>query len=225
MPRHGAFLNDAAVPVPARPAPDMSFLPYAAVRRMARHTWFHGPVFPFVHFADLRPSRPRRSTPATTPGVSGSRPACAGAAGHVRTIRLAARPNLGRLSQAHDIGGFDFPPPRRRNSARPGLSGQMGTARDSYLDGGALRPGAVTSPALSQPPGGPSRSSPPSRDRADLAVGATSARGGQCTSALCAPPVKPAAGCPPGPAIRPSPGERAQVSWWFVFGRDAESHR
>jgi hypothetical protein len=28
----------------------MSVLPYAAVRRMARHTWFHDPVFPFVHW-------------------------------------------------------------------------------------------------------------------------------------------------------------------------------
>jgi hypothetical protein len=160
-----------------------------------------------------------------TPGVSGARPACTGAAGHAPTIRLAARPDLGRLSRQPDIGGFDFPPPRRGNCARPGLSGQMGTARDSYLDGGALRPGPVTSPALWLPPGGPSRSSLLARDRADLAVGATSARGGECTSALCARRSKPGAGRPPGPAIRPSPGERAQVSWWFVCGRDAESHR
>jgi hypothetical protein len=27
----------------------MPILLYAAVRRMARHTWFHDPVFPFVH--------------------------------------------------------------------------------------------------------------------------------------------------------------------------------
>jgi hypothetical protein len=103
----------------------MSVLPYAAVRRMARHTWFHDPEFPSVHLADLGLRRPRRSTPTTTPGVSGSRPACAGAAGHAPTIRLAARPNLGRLSRAHDIGDFRFPPPRRRNCARPGLSGRM----------------------------------------------------------------------------------------------------
>ena len=50
MPRRRAVLNDEAVPVPVRPAPDMSVLPYAAVRRMARHTWFHDPVFPFVHW-------------------------------------------------------------------------------------------------------------------------------------------------------------------------------
>jgi hypothetical protein len=25
---------------------------------MARHTWFHDPVFPFVQLADLRPRRP-----------------------------------------------------------------------------------------------------------------------------------------------------------------------
>jgi len=58
MPRRRALLSDAAVPAPVRPAPDMSVLPYAAVRRMARHTWFHDPVFPFVHLADLRPRRP-----------------------------------------------------------------------------------------------------------------------------------------------------------------------
>ena len=58
MPRRRALLSDAAVPAPVRPAPDMSVLPYAAVRRMARHTWFHDPVFPFVHLADLRQRRP-----------------------------------------------------------------------------------------------------------------------------------------------------------------------
>jgi hypothetical protein len=29
---------------------------------MARHTWFHDPVFPFVQLADLRPRRPARQT-------------------------------------------------------------------------------------------------------------------------------------------------------------------
>jgi len=123
----------------------MSVLPYAAVRRMARHTWFHDPVFPFVHLADLGPRRPR-STPATTPGVSGSRPACARAAGHAPTIRLAARPNLGCLSRAHHIGGFGFPP-RRRNCARPGLSGRM---RGS--SGFAARRRGVASRGWSPPP-------------------------------------------------------------------------
>jgi hypothetical protein len=199
MPRRGAVLNEAAVPVPVRPVPDMSVLPYAAVRRMACHTWFHDPVFPFVHLADLGPRRPagaRRGTPATTPGVSGSRPACAGAAGHAPTIRLAARPNLGRLSRAHHIGGFGFPPPRRRNCARPGLSGACGVARDSQRGGAALCPGAGHPPAplshLRRVMTGLRRSPEIELSSGRCDIGA----GGEWTSAL-GRRLKPGAGRPP----------------------------
>jgi hypothetical protein len=40
-----------------------------------------------------------------------------------------------------------------------------------------------------------------------------------------APPIKTRRWPSTGPAIRPSPGERAHASWWFVCGRNAESHR
>jgi hypothetical protein len=39
--------NGAAIPVPVRQHRTCRL--YAAVRRTARHTWFHDPVFPFVH--------------------------------------------------------------------------------------------------------------------------------------------------------------------------------
>ena len=106
-----------------------------------------------------------------TPGVSGSRPARAGAAGHAPTIRLAAGPNLGRLSRAHDIGGFGFPPPRRRNCAHRACPAACAAARDSQLDGAAFRPGLVTPRRPSHPPEGHGRSSSLAGDRADLASG------------------------------------------------------
>ena len=193
MPRRGALLNDAAVPVPVRPVPGMSVLPYAAVRRVARHTWFHDPVFPFVHLADLWPRRLAGARLRQTPGVSGSQASPRRAAGHAPTIRLAAGPNLGRLSRAHDIGGFGFPPPRRRNCARRACPAACAAARDSQLDGAAFRPGLVTPRRPSHPPEGHGRSSSLAGDRADLAVAATSARRGECTFRL-APPVKPGAG-------------------------------
>jgi hypothetical protein len=189
MPRRGALLNDAAVPVPVRPVPGMSVLPYAAVRRVARHTWFHDPVFPFVHLADLWPLRLRRSTLATNARRLRVTASPRRAAGHAPTIRLAAGPNLGRLSRAHDIGGFGFPPPRRRNCARRACPAACAAARDSQLDGAASHLGLVTPSRTSHPPEGHGRSS----SLADLVVAATSARRGRVHIRL-APPVKPGAG-------------------------------
>jgi len=136
MPRRRALINDAAVPAPVRPAPDMSVLPYAAVRRMARHTWFHDPVFPFVHLANLRPRRPRRSTRATTPGAFGSRSACARASSVRRPpcatwpqVAPAGRavqvlPRLWRRTQLRPCSGRRESRPRPVNSGEP----QVGVA-------------------------------------------------------------------------------------------------
>jgi hypothetical protein len=125
MPRRGALLNGAAVLVPVRPTPDMSVL---HMRLSAG--WRATPGFTIRRFRLFILPISGRAGPAGArrrqhPAFLGHGHPAPRAAGDAPTIRLATRPNLSRLGRAHDVGSFDFPLPRRRNCARPGLSGHM----------------------------------------------------------------------------------------------------
>jgi hypothetical protein len=130
MPHRRALLNDEAVPANVRPAPHMSVLPYAAVRRMARHTWFHDPVFPSVHLAGLRPRRPAGADGQQRLALLGHGPVRTGSQ-TVPTIRLVAR-----LASARHITSVASTSRRHAGgTVRPALSGHMRRGRREVASG------------------------------------------------------------------------------------------